>query len=40
VILSLLFVYRPATTIPGLVIVLIGVPVFAMFRRYGSVRLG
>jgi APA family basic amino acid/polyamine antiporter len=33
VILTLLFVYRPATTLPGLVIVLIGVPVFAMFRR-------
>ena len=40
VILSLLFLYRPATTVPGLVIVLIGVPVFALFRRYGSVRLG
>jgi len=36
VILALLFAYRPATTIPGLVIVLIGVPVFIFFRRYGS----
>ncbi len=36
VILVLLFVYRPATTLPGLAIVLIGVPVFALFRRYGS----
>jgi APA family basic amino acid/polyamine antiporter len=36
VILALLFTYRPATTVPGLVIVLIGVPVFALFRRYGS----
>jgi basic amino acid/polyamine antiporter, APA family len=36
VILALLFVYRPATTLPGLAIVLIGVPVFVMFRRYGS----
>jgi APA family basic amino acid/polyamine antiporter len=35
VILALLFVYRPATTLPGLAIVLIGVPVFAMFR-YGT----
>ena len=33
IILALLFVYRPATTLPGLAIVLIGVPVFAMFRR-------
>ncbi|HEV2198654.1 MAG TPA: amino acid permease [Bryobacteraceae bacterium] len=36
VILALLFVYRPATTLPGLAIVLIGVPVFVMFRRYGN----
>jgi APA family basic amino acid/polyamine antiporter len=36
VILALLFAYRPATTLPGLAIVLIGVPVFVMFRRYGG----
>jgi len=34
VILVLLFAYRPATTLPGLVIVMIGVPVFVMFRRF------
>ena len=33
VILAILFVYRPATTFPGLVIVLIGVPVYFAFRR-------
>jgi len=38
VILALLFLYRPATTLPGLAIVLIGVPVFAMFRRAGGNR--
>ena len=32
VILAILFLYRPATTIPGLVIVLIGVPVYFAFR--------
>ncbi|HEX4635000.1 MAG TPA: amino acid permease [Rhizomicrobium sp.] len=32
VILAVLFLYRPATTIPGLVIVLIGVPVYFAFR--------
>jgi hypothetical protein len=31
--LLLLFLYRPATTLPGLVIVMIGVPVYAWFRR-------
>jgi basic amino acid/polyamine antiporter, APA family len=31
-ILVVLFLYRSATTIPGLVIVLLGLPVFAMFR--------
>ena len=36
VILALLFVYRSSTTFPGLVIVLIGVPVYALFKRYGS----
>jgi basic amino acid/polyamine antiporter, APA family len=33
VILAILFVYRPATTFPGLVIVLIGVPIYFAFRR-------
>jgi len=33
VILLLLFAYRTSTTIPGLVIVLIGVPVYFLFRR-------
>ena len=33
VILAILFVYRPATTFPGLVIVLIGVPIYFVFRR-------
>jgi len=32
VILVILFVYRPATTIPGVLIVLIGVPVYFFFR--------
>jgi APA family basic amino acid/polyamine antiporter len=32
-ILAILFVYRPATTFPGLVIVLIGVPLYFAFQR-------
>jgi APA family basic amino acid/polyamine antiporter len=32
VILAILFLYRPATTIPGVVIVAIGVPVYFAFR--------
>jgi basic amino acid/polyamine antiporter, APA family len=32
IILAVLFLYRPATTIPGVVIVLIGVPVYFIFR--------
>jgi hypothetical protein len=28
----ILFAYRPATTFPGLLIVLIGVPVYFVFR--------
>jgi len=32
-ILAVLCVYRPSTTFPGMVIVLIGVPVFYIFRR-------
>ena len=32
-ILAVLFVYRTATTIPGVVIVLIGVPVYFLFKR-------
>jgi basic amino acid/polyamine antiporter, APA family len=39
VVLLMLFIYRPATTWPGLVIVLIGVPVyFALARRSGGDR--
>jgi hypothetical protein len=34
VILVLLFFYRASTTIPGLVIVLLGVPVYAAFKRW------
>ena len=37
VILFVLFVYRTATTIPGVIIVLIGVPVFFGFR-YAAAR--
>jgi basic amino acid/polyamine antiporter, APA family len=36
VILVLLFLYRASTTIPGLVIVLLGVPVYAAFRRWSK----
>jgi basic amino acid/polyamine antiporter, APA family len=36
VILAVLFLYRPATTIPGVVIVLIGVPVYFAFRASAS----
>jgi APA family basic amino acid/polyamine antiporter len=32
VILAVLFIYRRATTIPGVVIVLIGVPVYFAFK--------
>jgi APA family basic amino acid/polyamine antiporter len=32
VILVVLFIYRPATTFPGLVIVLLGIPVYVLFR--------
>ncbi len=39
IILALLFAYRPATTLPGLAIVLLGVPVFVMFRRYGDQKV-
>jgi APA family basic amino acid/polyamine antiporter len=31
-VLLILFIYRPATTWPGLIIVLLGVPVYALFR--------
>ncbi|HEY2011546.1 MAG TPA: amino acid permease [Rhizomicrobium sp.] len=36
VILAILFLYRPATTFPGVVIVLIGVPVYFVFRATAS----
>ena len=32
-ILLVLFIYRPMTTWPGLVIVLLGVPVYFLWRR-------
>jgi APA family basic amino acid/polyamine antiporter len=32
IILVLLFAYRPSTTVPGIVIVLLGVPVYLIFR--------
>jgi APA family basic amino acid/polyamine antiporter len=35
-ILAVLVVYRPATTFPGVVIVLIGIPVYFAFRAAGS----
>jgi APA family basic amino acid/polyamine antiporter len=35
-ILAVLFAYRPATTIPGVVIVLIGVPVYFLFKYQGE----
>jgi APA family basic amino acid/polyamine antiporter len=31
--LAILFLYRPSTTFPGLVIVLIGVPIYFVFRH-------
>src|SRR5207249_2485728 len=38
IILAVLFVYRTATTIPGVVIVLIGVPVYFLFRHQTGAR--
>jgi APA family basic amino acid/polyamine antiporter len=38
IILTLLFAYRPSTTVPGIVIVLLGVPVYLIFRAKNSVR--
>jgi APA family basic amino acid/polyamine antiporter len=38
VILVMLFLYRASTTGPGLVIVLLGVPVYAAFKRWSSVE--
>src|SRR5207253_6836181 len=35
-ILAVLVVYRPATTFPGVVIVLVGIPVYFAFRRTGG----
>jgi APA family basic amino acid/polyamine antiporter len=36
VILVVLFVYQTATTWPGLIIILTGVPVYFVWRRYGA----
>jgi APA family basic amino acid/polyamine antiporter len=33
IILGILFVYKPATTIPGLIIVLLGIPVYIPLKR-------
>jgi APA family basic amino acid/polyamine antiporter len=38
IILGILFVYRPATTIPGLIIVLLGIPVYIPLRRSAAKR--
>lgn len=38
-ILAVLFVYRPLTTFPGMIIVLIGIPVFFAFRRGAAFQL-
>ena len=38
--LVVLFIYRPSTTFPGLVIVLIGVPVYYLFRRFAQKQPG
>jgi len=35
-VLLVLFIYRPATTWPGLAIVLLGVPVYVLFRRVSN----
>jgi APA family basic amino acid/polyamine antiporter len=35
-VLLVLFIYRPATTWPGLAIVLLGVPIYALFRRVSN----
>jgi APA family basic amino acid/polyamine antiporter len=40
VILAILFLYRPATTIPGVVIVAIGVPVYFVFRARSKPSAG
>ena len=39
VILILLFAYRTSTTVPGLVIVLIGVPVYFLLKRRTIIRV-
>src|SRR5207248_3100337 len=39
-ILAVLFVYRFATTLPGVVIVLIGIPVYFAFRRASGQAAG
>ncbi len=36
VILAVLFIYQPATTLPGLVIVATGVPVYFLWRKFGT----
>jgi APA family basic amino acid/polyamine antiporter len=36
IILFVLLIYRPATTVPGIIIVLLGVPVYFLFRAGAS----
>lgn len=38
VILVVLFMYRPSTTWPGLLIVLLGMPIYLMIRKAGRAR--
>jgi APA family basic amino acid/polyamine antiporter len=38
-ILAALLLYRPATTYPGLAIILIGVPIYFIFRRFSSAQI-
>ena len=38
-ILVVLFAYRPATTWPGLLIVLLGIPIYFMIQKRGSDRI-
>ena len=38
IILGILFLYRPATTVPGLIIVLLGIPVYIPLRRSAAKR--
>jgi amino acid transporter len=39
IILVILFVYRPSTTWPGLLIVLLGIPIYLMIRKGGRAQI-